>query len=284
MKKLLLIAVLFLATGAAHARERQGNMPKPIGKLPSYPPVVCVTTNWTPEPCESRQSSANTDAWEDLGASLGAFFAWLKWTETNWLGTALAADRPVPWNGVWPRPISTTVLQAEAGGGLSVHVRRWQELARSGDNVEVRGPCFSACTMVVAYVPKERLCFGEYASLHFHSARNLFTRQESLETNRWMFARYPTDIQKWLTVRGGVEKLTLDFWELPAEELWAMGYRQCKSEPPIPMTVLDPRGQWTRAQWENEARAKTEEWKKERAKTEGEKDLWDLKVGETKEK
>jgi hypothetical protein len=99
-----------------------------------------------------------------------------------------------------------------------------------------------------------------------------------------MFARYPTDIQKWLTVRGGVEKLALDFWELPAEELWAMGYRQCKSEPPIPMTVLDPRAQWTRAQWENEARAKTEEWKKERAKTKGEKDLWDLKVGETKEK
>ena len=91
MKKLLLtsIAALFLATGTAHAREWQGNMPKPIGKLPSYPPVVCVTTNWTPEPCESRQSSAHTDAWEDLGASLGAFFAWLKWTETNWLGTVL---------------------------------------------------------------------------------------------------------------------------------------------------------------------------------------------------
>jgi hypothetical protein len=41
MKKLLLagVAVLLLSTGTAHAREWQGNMPKPIGKLPSYPPV-----------------------------------------------------------------------------------------------------------------------------------------------------------------------------------------------------------------------------------------------------
>ena len=27
-----------------------------------------------------------------------------------------------------------------------------------------RGPCFSACTLIIAVVPKERLCFGDYGA------------------------------------------------------------------------------------------------------------------------
>src|SRR6516225_4539797 len=58
MKTTLLasIAVLFLATGTAHAVEYQGNLPKPVQKLPAYPPVVCVATNWALEWCEDRQT------------------------------------------------------------------------------------------------------------------------------------------------------------------------------------------------------------------------------------
>jgi hypothetical protein len=83
MKKALLggvAALSVLSASAAPAREWQGNMPKPIGKLPQYPPVVCVTPNWTPEPCESRQPS---DAWEEVGKALSEFFKWLEWTNTN---------------------------------------------------------------------------------------------------------------------------------------------------------------------------------------------------------
>src|SRR5215831_12121572 len=32
---------------------------------------------------------------------------------------------------------------------------------------EILGPCYSACTLIVAYVPKERLCFGVFASPQF---------------------------------------------------------------------------------------------------------------------
>jgi hypothetical protein len=56
-----LVAVLF--SGVAHAQ--QGNLPKPVGKLPPYPPVVCVTPNWTAEPCADRQPpQANENRWE----------------------------------------------------------------------------------------------------------------------------------------------------------------------------------------------------------------------------
>src|SRR5215813_9172885 len=97
MKKLVLAsaAVLFLATGIAHAIEYQGKLPKPVQRLPSYPPVVCVAPNWAAEPCEDRQP-------QYWAAALSDFFKWLDWTKTNWLGTALAFDQPRPWIGKWP--------------------------------------------------------------------------------------------------------------------------------------------------------------------------------------
>ncbi len=60
MKKLLLagVAVLLMATSAAHATEYQGKLPTPVQRLPKYPPVVCVAPNWATEPCENRQSKS----------------------------------------------------------------------------------------------------------------------------------------------------------------------------------------------------------------------------------
>ena len=198
---------------------------KPVGKLPPYPPVVCVAPNWTPEPCENRQPSP-TDAFGEVGKALDEFFKWLRWTETNWFGTVLVDYKP--WNGVWPKP--TTVLQYEPGGIIGEHMQRWLDLAVSGNDVEIRGPCFSACTLIVGYVPKGRLCFGDFASLQFHLAREPDTGKMSLSASLWMLAQYPQDIRNWLMARGGVANMTIhNFWELRAEELWDMGYRKCKS-------------------------------------------------------
>src|SRR5262249_13367886 len=93
MTKLLLtgIAALFLATGTAHTIEYQGKLPKPVQRLPSYPPVVCVAPNWAAEPCEDRQPRY----WL---AALADFF---KRLDSSWLGTALV-NIPPPWDGKWP--------------------------------------------------------------------------------------------------------------------------------------------------------------------------------------
>src|SRR5262249_18266274 len=61
MKRLFLSGIAALSVlyaSAAHAREWQGNMPPPVGPLPHYPPVTCVTPDWRPEPCESRKPVA----------------------------------------------------------------------------------------------------------------------------------------------------------------------------------------------------------------------------------
>jgi hypothetical protein len=187
----------------------------------------CMRDWVDPQPVKKSDDdgrAAHTDAWGDVGKAIGEFFKWLRWTETNWLGTVFVDYKP--WNGVWP---STTVLQYEPGGIIGEHMKRWRELAQSGDDVEIRGPCFSACTLIVGYVPKERLCFGDYASLQFHAAREADGKMSEWATWR-MFSDYPNDIRNWLKARGGVPKMTVaNFWELRAEELWDMGYRKCKS-------------------------------------------------------
>jgi len=90
MKELFLtsIAALFLATGAAHAIEYQGKLPKPVQRLPSYPPVVCVAPNWAAESCEDRQPQYWLAALADLVESL-------KRLDRSWIATATKSDQPV---------------------------------------------------------------------------------------------------------------------------------------------------------------------------------------------
>jgi hypothetical protein len=113
---------------------------------------------------------AATPASTSSGESIWEFIAWM---DTNWLGTAGRFDKPAPWNGKWSKP---TVLYLEQGGFIFEHMRRWRQLGQSDADVEIRGPCFSACTLIIAVVPKERLCFGGYASLQFHAASDLSGR------------------------------------------------------------------------------------------------------------
>ena len=91
---------------------------------------------------------------------------------------------PNGWNGVWPTsPFERggILIYHDPGGVIKEHVERWQELARSGADVEILGPCYSACTLILAYVPKERLCFGAFASLQFHLAWYRETGKPSLD-------------------------------------------------------------------------------------------------------
>jgi hypothetical protein len=124
-------------------------------------------------------------------------------------------------------PTNKAWLGRERGGRVDQHIARWEALAASGDDVEVRGLCPSACTLVLAHVPKERLCFSQTSVLAFHLAR--FPNGEpAIEASRAMFNAYPQDIRMWLQEKGGVEKMPLEsFWLLFPSELWQMGYRRC---------------------------------------------------------
>jgi hypothetical protein len=82
--------------------------------------------------------------------------------------------------------------------------------------------------VLTMYIPKDRLCFGERASLNFHAAGRL--GKPDMEFTKWMVSQYPQDIRIWLRDRGAPEKMTFeDMWTLPASELWKMGYKKCNA-------------------------------------------------------
>jgi hypothetical protein len=99
------IAALLLATGTAHAIEYQGKLPKPVQRLPHYPPVVCVAPNWATEPCEDRQprywALLIADVVKALQGIAQIWYDWSRTPQTNWFG-AVKYNFPLSWDGRWP--------------------------------------------------------------------------------------------------------------------------------------------------------------------------------------
>jgi hypothetical protein len=125
------------------------------------------------------------------------------------------------------------------GGRFQKHFIGFQRIMLSEKEVEIRGDCQSACTMVMVYISKDKLCFADNSSLQFHAGRILPPEWKAgdawahlpvaYEPVKWLQENYPADIRDWIDARGGYLKLPADtsYWVLPASELWAMGYRKC---------------------------------------------------------
>ena len=234
---ILVLALLLVAIRPAPAQ--QGNLPKPVQSLPAYPPVRCVTVDWTVESCEWRQVQAAVEGVEAVAK------AWAK-----------AAASEIP----------RYVLRDESGGEYWEHWNRFKAIADSGDLVEIRGACLSACTLVMVHVQKDHLCFGEGASLQFHVSRHAESGEPDPDfTTRMMVNQYPQDIRRWILTKGGVAKMTIaQMWTLRAADLWSMGYPKCEPEAsPVPMTkkATQYRPRWEMAA-EAEKREREETWRK----------------------
>jgi len=170
-------------------------------------PVTCLRPDGTTESCESRQ---------------------------------ISFPRPRPAEAPKPIPIEKTVLYNEPGGVLGDHIKRWEALAASGNDVEIRGHCVSGCTLIMAYVPSERICFDSNAVLEFHAAAYSHDKYErNLKMTKWMFDQYPQNIREWFKARDVTpeEMQVYYYWRIYAADLWAMGYRKCEPEASsVPMT------------------------------------------------
>jgi tetratricopeptide (TPR) repeat protein len=135
-----------------------------------------------------------------------------------------------------PVPPGKVVIRDGPGGLLSEANMRWVGVGQSGDEVEIRGLCQSACTLVMSRVPAKRICFDLNGSLAFHLARDKLSKPDEMpirwerndSATKWLVDSYPADIRAWIDARGGYLKLPYDgHWVIRAPELWAMGYRRC---------------------------------------------------------
>jgi hypothetical protein len=175
----------------------------------------------------------------------------------------------------------TVMVLHNNGGNLSEFVAYWRTVAIAPDVVKIFGPCASGCTMVMAYIPKERLCFGPRGALLFHQARRNAKDWwiSSPETSKWMIDKYPANIRHWVMAKGGPEKMLSDsYWKLPAEELWEMGYRKCNDK--VPDWLAMQQDSYLQRDRKNEQRYRELTTQLSPAERDVEK-LWNLPVGES---
>jgi hypothetical protein len=140
----------------------------------------------------------------------------------------LALSAPIVPAALAPPP-EPTVMNGGRGGMIGEHHARFWALKQRGAAVEMRGGCYSACTLITSYIPKERLCFGEGSFLAFHSARAPDSARPQLQSTLEMYISYPTEIRHWIDRNGGPYKLTVEsYWTMYDRDLWAIGYPRCK--------------------------------------------------------
>jgi hypothetical protein len=121
------------------------------------------------------------------------------------------------------------VVVGNNGGDLFKFVDYWRRVAVAPDRVEIRGPCVSACAMVLAYVPKDRLCIGWYSYFAFHMVRRSDNGVVIAKSTQWMMDQFPAEIRDWMEAQGGFNSMPVGekLWIMTPQDLWKMGYSKC---------------------------------------------------------
>ena len=107
-------------------------------------------------------------------------------------------------------PASATIrIAGDAGGQIGAYIQRHEAMRRSGERVVIDGPCFSACTMVLGAIPRDRICVTSRALLGFHAAFDVDPsgrRVANLEGSSLMMDHYPQQVRDWIARRGGLSR------------------------------------------------------------------------------
>lgn len=102
---------------------------------------------------------------------------------------------------------ATVVLSGDHGGKMEDYVARFQQVRDSGDTVTIDGACYSACTMVLGLVPRNRICATPNAVLGFHAAwayDRSGGRIASSAGTKELMKTYPAAVRAWIARHGGL--------------------------------------------------------------------------------
>ena len=124
----------------------------------------------------------------------------------------------VAWaaGAVVPVLAETINVYDDHGGSVAEYDARWAALAARGVDVRIVGPCQSACTVLLAHIPNDRICVTPQAAFGFHLAH----RADATAT---LWAGYSAGIGEWINARGG---LTPDFKWMRAPDIYRF-FRKC---------------------------------------------------------
>ena len=77
------------------------------------------------------------------------------------------------------------VIRWGQGGRVDEHQQRFSDYRLTRAKIELRGPCYSACTMLTSYIEPENLCIAPGAFMAFHAVRGM-ARKEYMENEAWL--------------------------------------------------------------------------------------------------
>ena len=95
---------------------------------------------------------------------------------------------------------SFLLISYDKGGQIGPYLARYQQIRRSGERVVIDGACFSACTIVLGVISRDRLCATPNAVLGFHAAwapSNGGGMRASQEATEFLLSIYPTAVRHW---------------------------------------------------------------------------------------
>lgn len=107
--------------------------------------------------------------------------------------------------GLWSA--AAEQIRDDGGGSVDTYVQRFTRARDSSERVVIDGPCLSACTLVLALVPRNRICVTPNASFGFHAAWSYDAAGGSTvnsEATRTMWTMYPPAIRAWISRHGGL--------------------------------------------------------------------------------
>lgn len=119
----------------------------------------------------------------------------------------------------------TIVVHRDPGGYLGERGRRIRQLHNTGQRVELRGICYSACTM---YLGLPNTCVAPSASFGFHGPSSHGTALPPGEFERWsqvMARNYREPLRSWYMETARYE--INGHYRLSGAQLISMGYARC---------------------------------------------------------
>jgi hypothetical protein len=120
-----------------------------------------------------------------------------------------------------------TRIADDMGGPLGEYLLVFAAIRNAGERVMIDGGCFSACTLVTALIPGDKICITERAVLGFHAGwfeNKAGERVTSPTGTRVLYEMYPPMIRNWIARQGGLGSRTII---LEGRELAAI-YQYCK--------------------------------------------------------
>jgi hypothetical protein len=98
-------------------------------------------------------------------------------------------------------------ISNDNGGSVGAYLERYASVRDSGERVIIDGPCLSACTLVLALIPRERICLTPNAVFGFHAASSSEEDQypgAAGAGTRTLWALYPASIRRLIEKKGGL--------------------------------------------------------------------------------